>query len=91
MELPTSIPQQISEKSLKTVINYTSFLVELGVLFTTLLVSQWSTSNASFINMKLHLRGCMNYGIGLVRSEIKFHQKHARTSQKVCQGGFKQL
>ena len=39
-----------------------------------------NTSNASFINMKLHLRGCMNCGTGLVRSGMDSHQKHVRTS-----------
>ena len=39
-----------------------------------------SISNTSFINMKLHLKGCMNCGTGLVRSGITFHQKHVRTS-----------
>ena len=39
-----------------------------------------NTSNASFVNMKLHLRGCMNCGTGLVRSGMESHQKHVRTS-----------
>ena len=39
-----------------------------------------NTSNASFVNMELHLRGCMNCGTGLVRSGMESHQKHVKTS-----------
>ena len=70
------------KSSLKTMV-FKSYSSQSNFLTSIQLNSFGNILNANFINMKLHQRGCMNYGTRSVRNEMEIHQELAKTSYKI--------
>ena len=67
---------------LKTMV-FQSYFSQPNSLTSIQLNSFGNILNANFINMKLHWRGCRNYGTRSVRNEMEIHQKLSRNSYKI--------